>query len=73
MKRRTPEPPELAAGAAVEVDPEDAGAIATALEHVLADGELRARLAAAGRARAAEFTWDGVAARVEDVLATLAR
>ena len=63
--------PELAGGAAVEVDPEDTAAIEHGLEQVLDDQELRQRLGSAGRERAAQFTWDGVAARVEAVLATL--
>jgi glycosyltransferase involved in cell wall biosynthesis len=63
--------PELAGGAAVEVDPEDTAAIERGLEQVLGDEDLRRRLGAAGRARAAEFTWEGVAERVEGVLAKL--
>src|SRR5437870_1028185 len=49
--------PELAGGAAVEVDAEDADAIAAGLEQLLADADLRAKLGDAGRRRAAEFTW----------------
>jgi glycosyltransferase involved in cell wall biosynthesis len=63
--------PELAAGAAVEVDPLDPEAIAAGLQQVLDDPDLRARLAAAGRVRAAEFTWESVASRVGAVVATL--
>lgn len=49
---------ELAAGGAgLTVDPRDAGAIAAALADVLDDPELRARLVAGGRQRAATHTW----------------
>jgi glycosyltransferase involved in cell wall biosynthesis len=53
--------PETCAGAAVLVDPGDPGAIAAALERAVADEELRAHLRAAGRARAAQLTWDATA------------
>jgi len=53
--------PELAGGAALVVEPTDVEAIADGLERVLCDSELRARLSAAGRARAMEFTWDRAA------------
>src|SRR3546814_8407419 len=36
------------------VDPTDVGAVAGAIERLLADGDLRARMGAAGRARAVE-------------------
>src|SRR5207245_2726651 len=51
--------PELAGAAAVEVDAEDADAIAAGLEKLLADAGLRARLGEAGLRRAAEVTWGG--------------
>jgi glycosyltransferase involved in cell wall biosynthesis len=53
--------PELAGGAAVVVEPTDVEAIADGLRRALCDSELRARLSAAGRARAAEFTWERAA------------
>jgi glycosyltransferase involved in cell wall biosynthesis len=53
--------PELAAGAAVEVDAENPEAIAEGLRGLLADSEQRARLAAAGRTRAAAFSWERAA------------
>jgi glycosyltransferase involved in cell wall biosynthesis len=62
--------PELAAGAALAVDPESTEAIAAGLARLLQDDPLRKRLAAAGKRRAAEFTWKSAA---EQVLATLAR
>jgi glycosyltransferase involved in cell wall biosynthesis len=53
--------PELAGDAALLVDPLDVEAIADGLERVLGDGALRDRLAAAGRCRAARYTWDAAA------------
>jgi len=50
--------PEVAGDAAVLVDPADPGAIADAIGSLLADPAERARLAAAGRVRAAGFTWE---------------
>ncbi len=49
--------PEVAGDAALLFDPEDVAAIAAAMRRLLADGALAGRLAEAGRARAAEFTW----------------
>lgn len=55
---------ELAAGgAALTVDPLDVDAIAGALAEVLDDDDLRARLVAAGAARAAEHSWERAAER----------
>jgi glycosyltransferase involved in cell wall biosynthesis len=62
--------PELAGDAALLVDPLDVASIADGLERVLSDGELRARLAAAGPRRAAAYTW---AAAAEATLALLDR
>lgn len=53
--------PEVAGDAALLVDPDDDAAIADALRRVLADDELRARLSAAGLARAATFSWERTA------------
>ena len=50
--------PEVAGDAAVLFDPEDPRAIAAAIERALADAD---RLRAAGRARAAAFTWERTA------------
>jgi glycosyltransferase involved in cell wall biosynthesis len=45
------------------VEPDDASALAAALEQLVNDAELRARLGEAGRLRAAErFSWDRAAA-----------
>jgi glycosyltransferase involved in cell wall biosynthesis len=49
--------PEVAGEAALLFDPADPAAIASALERLLADGNEAARLRAAGRSRAAYFTW----------------
>jgi glycosyltransferase involved in cell wall biosynthesis len=55
---------EAARGAALLVPPGDATALAAALRRAALDGALRARLAEAGLARAAELDWSAVAARV---------
>lgn len=43
------------------VDPTDAGALRAAIERVVSDADLRARLVASGRQRVSEFTWERVA------------
>jgi glycosyltransferase involved in cell wall biosynthesis len=53
--------PEVAGDAALLFDPEDVGAIRTALGRLLGDGALRAELAARGRVQAARFTWERTA------------
>lgn len=57
---------------AVLVDPEDTEALASAIHRLLSNPPLRQRLADAGRARVAEFTWDGVADRYESVYERIA-
>jgi phosphatidyl-myo-inositol alpha-mannosyltransferase len=47
------------------VPPSDPAALAAAVEHVLDDGGLGARLGEAGRARAAEFSWERLVSRLE--------
>jgi glycosyltransferase involved in cell wall biosynthesis len=64
--------PGLADGAAVLVDPEDAGSIEGGLERLLADPALRAKLAGEGRRRAANYTWARAAAQTRDVLGRIA-
>ena len=59
---------ELAAGAAVAVDPEDVESIAAGLERLLSDPGLRKKLGHAGHRRAAEFTWEKAAATTLEVL-----
>jgi glycosyltransferase involved in cell wall biosynthesis len=53
--------PEVADDAALLFDPSDPRAIASALERLLTDPAEADRLRAAGRARAAQFTWDRTA------------
>ncbi|MBE3071900.1 MAG: glycosyltransferase family 4 protein [Acidobacteria bacterium] len=55
---------EVAGNAALQVNPADPGAIAAALDRLDRDLPERERLAAAGRARAAQFTWSGCARAV---------
>src|SRR5690606_21016968 len=64
---------ELAEGAACLVDPDSVGSIASGLERLLRDAEERARLIAAGRDRAAQFTWSLTARKVLDVLENIAQ
>ena len=64
--------PELAGGAAVFVDPEDVEAIAAGLQQLLDDSALRAGLAAAGRKRAAGYTWQRSADLTRKVLRSIA-
>ena len=47
----------IAGGAALKFDPFNIAAIAAAMQRLVEDGELRARLAAAGPSRAAQFRW----------------
>jgi glycosyltransferase involved in cell wall biosynthesis len=49
------------------VDAADPGRLAHAIEALLTDGALRARLAANGRRQAEEYGWDKIAARFEDL------
>jgi len=53
--------PEVAGDAALLFDPEDVDAIGDAVERLLSDTELAARLRDAGRRRAALFTWERTA------------
>lgn len=50
--------PEVAGDAALYAEPEDVDQIAVALERLLEDGALRARLVSAGLVRAAQFKWE---------------
>ena len=58
----------LAADAALKFDPFDPQAILEALESVVGDAALRARLSEAGPARAAEFSWRNTAQATLEVL-----
>jgi glycosyltransferase involved in cell wall biosynthesis len=62
----------VADDAGVAVAPTDVDAIADAISRVLTDEALAARLAAAGRVRAGEYTWDRSAALVEQAYADAA-
>ena len=53
--------PEVAADAAILVDPDDLAAMAEGMEELLVDDALRTRLAGMGLARAARFTWERTA------------
>jgi glycosyltransferase involved in cell wall biosynthesis len=53
--------PEVAGDAALFFDPQDSSAIRAAVERLLDDPAERERLAAAGRERAARFTWERTA------------
>ena len=53
--------PEVAGGAALLVDPENTDSIAGAISELLNDEALQDRLRAAGKKRAAEFTWQKAA------------
>jgi glycosyltransferase involved in cell wall biosynthesis len=63
---------EIAADAAVLVDPESVDSIAAGLERALDDNELRTELKLQGRARAAGFTWARCAEQTLDVLKGIA-
>jgi glycosyltransferase involved in cell wall biosynthesis len=65
--------PEVAGDAALLVDAERPAEIAEAVESVLADAALRDRMAARGRARAREFTWEAVARQTLAVYETVHR
>jgi glycosyltransferase involved in cell wall biosynthesis len=62
----------IAAGAALKFDPRDPDAIAEAMHRLVTDAGLRARLAAAGPLRAAEFSWRTTAEGVLDTLRDVA-
>ena len=62
----------VADGAGLAVPPTDADAIAEAISRVLTDDALASRLVAAGRERAARYTWERTAAIVERAYAEAA-
>lgn len=59
---------EVVGDAGVQVDPLDVDAIRDGLRRAVTDDQLRAQLAIAGPARAAEFSWDAVGHRVNTAL-----
>jgi glycosyltransferase involved in cell wall biosynthesis len=63
--------PEIAAGAALVVDPLDAGGLAAAIARVAGDERLRADLRARGLERARALTWERTAAETLRVYASL--
>ncbi|NHC16223.1 glycosyltransferase family 4 protein [Motilibacter deserti] len=63
--------PEVAGDAAVLVDPLDTSALRDALASLLTDPARRSALSAAGRARAARFSWERTARETRDVLRSL--
>ena len=56
--------PEVVGDAALLADPADPGSFADAMQRVLDDGSLRARLRELGIRQAAQFSWDASAARL---------
>jgi len=62
---------EIAAGAAVLVDPESIDDIAAGIERLLSDDALRAANIAAGRERSRQFTWQRTASGVMSMLESL--
>jgi glycosyltransferase involved in cell wall biosynthesis len=59
--------PEVAGDAGVLIDPFDAHALSKAIQEVLADEGLRARLSAAGIERAKQFSWEKTARETLEV------
>jgi alpha-1,3-rhamnosyl/mannosyltransferase len=60
--------PEVCGDAALYCDPLDVGSITAGMRRLAEDDALRARLAAAGPARAALYTWEDAAAQVLAVM-----
>lgn len=58
--------PEVVGQAGILVSPTDTEALAAAMEQVLADGDLRARMRAAGLAQARRFSWQQTARGTAD-------
>lgn len=70
---RRPALGDIFGAAALLVEPRDVGAVAEALERVLTDGVLRARLVEQGRALAARYSWARTAALTREALREAAR
>lgn len=60
---------EVGADAIVAVDPVTAASLADAIARVLDDPELRSRLSAAARSRAGRYSWETVAATIDELYA----
>jgi glycosyltransferase involved in cell wall biosynthesis len=65
--------PETCADAALLVDPDDGAALTDAVLTAATDAGARSELSGRGLRRAAEFSWDRTAARVDALLSVLAR
>ena len=65
--------PEVAGSAAILVDPTDTASIRAGLQRALGDERLRDRLAALGRERAEEFSWERCARETLAILERAAR
>ncbi|MCX2726755.1 glycosyltransferase family 1 protein [Thermomicrobium sp. 4228-Ro] len=65
--------PEVAGGAALLVDPSDAGALAAAIAELAADEYRRAMLAQVGQSRAHSFTWERTARDTAEIYRMVAR
>lgn len=65
--------PEVVGDAALLIDPDDPGSLASAIDRVLADPALRAAMSDAGRQRAAMFSWRRAAAETLAVYARAGR
>lgn len=63
--------PEVAGGAALLFDPQEVEDMAAALDSLTSDESVRARLTAAGRERARQFSWEGSAAELLAVFRSL--
>jgi glycosyltransferase involved in cell wall biosynthesis len=63
--------PEVAGEAGLPIDPRSVGSIAEALELVVTDPALAARLSEAGRKRAARFSWERTAGLTLEVYKTI--
>ena len=63
--------PEVAGEAAVPVDPRSIAGMVEALERVITDVALAARLRDTGQARAARFSWEDTARRTLDIYKTI--
>jgi glycosyltransferase involved in cell wall biosynthesis len=63
--------PEMAGDAALMVDPSNTAGFASAIERVLADGDLRSQLRARGLRRSAQFTWERTARQTMEVYASV--
>lgn len=63
--------PEVAGDAALLVNPEDTDDLTEALRQLTTDRQLRSKLAAAGRARAATFSWERTVEQTWDVYQNL--